>query len=116
MAEQTCIFCKIAAGEIPAGKVYEDERAVAFSDINPQAPTHALVIPRAHIASLNEAEESDAALLGHLLLVAARVAREAGHADSGFRTVINTNADAGQTVFHVHVHVLGGRRLTWPPG
>jgi histidine triad (HIT) family protein len=116
MAEQTCIFCKIAAGEIPAGKVYEDERAVAFSDINPQAPTHALVIPRAHIASLNEAEESDAALLGHLLLVAARVAREAGHADKGFRTVINTNADAGQTVFHVHVHVLGGRRLTWPPG
>ena len=116
MAEQTCIFCKIAAGEIPAAKVFEDERALAFSDINPQAPTHALVIPRAHIASLNEAEESDAALLGHLLLVAARVAREAGHAEGGFRTVINTGAGAGQTVFHVHVHVLGGRKLTWPPG
>ena len=113
---ENCIFCKIVAGEIPAAKVFEDERALAFSDINPQAPTHALVIPRAHIASLNEAEELDAALLGHLLLVAARVAREAGHADGGFRTVINTNADAGQTVFHVHVHVLGGRRLTWPPG
>ena len=116
MAERDCIFCKIVAGEIPAAKVFEDERALAFSDINPQAPTHALVIPRAHIASLNEAEESDAALLGHLLLVAARVAREAGHADGGFRTVINTGAGAGQTVFHVHVHVLGGRRLTWPPG
>ena len=116
MAEQNCIFCKIVAGEIPAAKVFEDERAVAFSDINPQAPTHALVIPRAHIASLNEAEESDEALLGHLLLVAARVARDAGHAEGGFRTVVNTNADAGQTVFHVHVHVLGGRRLTWPPG
>ena len=113
---ENCIFCKIVAGEIPAGKVYEDERAVAFSDINPQAPTHALVIPRAHIASLNEAEESDAALLGHLLLVAARVAREEGLAESGYRTVINTGAGAGQSVFHIHVHVLGGRRLSWPPG
>ena len=116
MAEQTCLFCKIVAGEIPAAKVYEDERALAFRDINPQAPTHALVIPRAHIASLNEAEESDEALLGHLLLVAARVARDAGHAEGGYRTVVNTNADAGQTVFHIHVHVLGGRRLSWPPG
>ena len=115
MAED-CIFCKIVAGEIPAGKVYEDERAVAFSDINPQAPTHALIIPRRHIASLSEAEEGDESLLGHLLLVAARVARAAGHAEGGFRTVINTGAGAGQTVFHVHVHVLGGRRLTWPPG
>ena len=113
---EDCIFCKIVAGEIPAAKVFEDERALAFSDINPQAPTHALVIPRAHIASLNEAEESDEALLGHLLAVAARVAREAGHAESGYRTVINTGAGAGQTVFHIHVHVLGGRALTWPPG
>ena len=111
-----CIFCKIVAGEIPAGKVYEDERAVAFRDINPQAPTHALVIPREHIASLKDADESHEALLGHLLLVAARVAREAGHAESGFRTVINNGAGAGQSVFHVHVHVLGGRALTWPPG
>ena len=116
MAEQNCIFCKIVAGEIPAAKIFEDESAVVFRDINPQAPTHALVIPREHVASLNEASADDAALLGHLLLVAARVAREEGHADSGYRTVINTNADAGQTVFHIHVHLLGGRRLTWPPG
>jgi histidine triad (HIT) family protein len=116
MAEQNCIFCKIVAGEIPAAKVFEDERAVVFRDINPQAPTHALVIPRRHVASLNEASEADESLLGHLLLVAARVAREEGRAESGYRTVINTNADAGQTVFHIHVHLLGGRRLTWPPG
>ena len=116
MAEQNCIFCKIVAGEIPAAKIFEDDRAVVFRDINPQAPTHALVIPRAHVASLDEAGEGEEALLGHLLLVAARVARDAGHAGGGYRTVINTNADAGQTVFHIHVHVLGGRRLTWPPG
>ena len=116
MAGDNCLFCKIAAGEIPASKIYEDERAVAFRDINPQAPTHALVIPRSHVASLNEASETDEALLGHLLLVAARVARDAGHAEAGYRTVINTGSDAGQTVFHVHVHVLGGRTLTWPPG
>ena len=116
MTEQTCLFCKIVAGAVPAAKLFEDDRAVAFGDINPQAPTHALVIPRAHVASLNEASAADEALLGHLLLVAARVAREAGHADGGFRTVINTGSGAGQTVFHVHVHVLGGRRLTWPPG
>jgi len=116
MAEQNCLFCKIVAGEIPAAKIYEDERAVVFRDINPQAPTHALVIPRRHVASLNEASEADEALLGHLLLAAARVARAEGHADGGYRTVINTGAGAGQTVFHVHVHVLGGRQLTWPPG
>ncbi len=116
MAGGDCIFCKIVAGEIPAAKVYEDERAVAFRDINPQAPTHALVIPRAHVASLNDASESDEALLGHLLLVAARVARDEGRAEAGYRTVVNTNADAGQTVFHLHVHVLAGRRLSWPPG
>jgi histidine triad (HIT) family protein len=116
MAEQNCLFCKIVAGEIPAAKIFEDERAVAFRDINPQAPTHALVIPRQHVASLNDAHETDEVLLGHLLLVAARVAREEGHADGGYRTVVNTGADAGQTVFHIHVHVLGGRRLTWPPG
>ena len=114
--EQDCIFCKIVSGAIPATLVYEDERAVAFRDINPQAPTHALVIPRAHIASLNEAGEADDALLGHLLLVAARVAREGGHAEGGYRTVVNTGPDAGQTVFHIHVHVLAGRTLTWPPG
>lgn len=114
--KEDCIFCKIVAGGIPAAKIYEDERAVAFRDINPQAPTHALVIPRTHVASLNEASETDEALLGHLLLVAARVARDEGHADGGYRTVINTGAGAGQTVFHIHVHLLGGRSLTWPPG
>ncbi|HYH87520.1 MAG TPA: histidine triad nucleotide-binding protein [Pyrinomonadaceae bacterium] len=113
--QQDCIFCKIVAGEIPAAKIFEDEYALAFRDINPQAPTHALVIPRAHIASLADASESDETLLGHLLRVAARVARDEGHAE-GFRTVVNTGADAGQTVFHLHVHVLGGRKLAWPPG
>ena len=116
MSEQSCLFCKIVAGAIPAAKVFEDERAVAFRDINPQAPTHALVIPRQHVASLKEADEGHEALLGHLLLVAARVARAEGLAESGYRTVINTGAGAGQTVFHVHVHLLGGRALTWPPG
>jgi histidine triad (HIT) family protein len=114
--EQDCIFCKIIAGAIPAAKVFEDERAVAFRDINPQAPTHALVIPRAHIASLSEASEEDESLLGHLLRVASRVAREEGYAEGGYRTVVNTGPDAGQTVFHIHVHVLAGRMLTWPPG
>ncbi len=116
MAEQTCIFCKIVAGEVPAAKVFEDDRAVAFRDINPQAPTHALVIPRSHIAALDAAAEADEALLGHLLRVAAQVAHSEGHAEGGFRTVINNGADAGQTVFHIHVHLLGGRALTWPPG
>jgi histidine triad (HIT) family protein len=113
---EDCIFCKIVAGEIPARKIFEDESALAFHDLNPQAPTHALVIPRAHIASLAEAGEADEALLGHLLRVAARVARDEGHAQQGYRTVINTGAHAGQTVFHIHVHVLGGRSLKWPPG
>jgi histidine triad (HIT) family protein len=114
--EQDCIFCKIVSGAIPAARVFEDDRAVAFRDINPHAPTHALVIPRAHIASLSEATEEDEALLGHLLRVAARVAHEEGHAEGGYRTVINTGADSGQSVFHIHVHVLAGRTLTWPPG
>ncbi len=114
--EHNCIFCQIVAGSIPATKIFEGERAIAFRDINPQAPTHALVIPRAHIASLSESEEGDEALLGHLLRVAARVAHEEGHAEGGYRTVVNTGPDAGQTVFHIHVHVLAGRTLTWPPG
>ena len=116
MPEQNCIFCRIVAGEIPADIVYTDEHTVAFRDVNPQAPTHLLVIPREHIESLNDAGRSDEQLLGHLLRVAARVANEAGHSESGYRTVINTGADGGQSVFHLHVHVLGGRPLTWPPG
>ena len=116
MAQQDCLFCKIVAGQIKAGVVYEDEHAVAFRDINPQAPVHVLVIPREHVASLNDAGQWDAARLGHLLHVAARVARAQGVEKGGYRTVINTGADAGQSVFHVHVHVLGGRHLSWPPG
>lgn len=111
-----CIFCKIVAGEIPAAEVYRDERAVAFEDLNPQAPTHVLVVPAKHIDSLAEADHGDADLLGHLLMVGQRIARERGIIDSGYRTVINTNEEAGQTVFHIHVHVLGGRPMAWPPG
>lgn len=110
-----CIFCKIIAGEIPSKKVLEDEHSFAFRDINPQAPTHILVIPRKHIASLDDASDADAPLLGHLLRVASRVARDEGLSD-GYRTAVNTGAGAGQTVFHLHLHVLGGRRLSWPPG
>ncbi|HYN85163.1 MAG TPA: histidine triad nucleotide-binding protein [Pyrinomonadaceae bacterium] len=112
-----CIFCKIVAGEIPAQVVYEDERAVAFRDINAQAPTHVLVIPRAHVASLAEASErGERELLGHVLDAAARVAAQEGLREGGYRTVINTGAGAGQSVFHLHAHVLGGRPLSWPPG
>lgn len=116
MAEQGCLFCRIVAGEIPADIVHQDERCVAFRDINPQAPVHVLVIPREHIDSLDDASQKDEALLGHLLRVAARVANEQDLSESGYRTVINTGAGVGQSVFHVHVHVLGGRAMTWPPG
>ena len=116
MAEQSCLFCRIIAGEIPADVVYQDERCLAFRDINPQAPVHVLVIPRDHIASLKEASSNDEATLGYLLLTATRIAEEQGLSASGFRTVINTGAGAGQSVFHIHAHVLGGRSLKWPPG
>jgi histidine triad (HIT) family protein len=109
-----CLFCRIIAGEIPAKIVAEDEGCLAFRDINPQAPLHVLVIPREHVASLNELTGGD--VLGNMHRMAARIARSEGYADSGYRTVINTNADAGQTVFHLHLHVLAGRRLGWPPG
>ena len=108
------IFGKIARGEIPAKVVYEDDRALAFHDVNPQAPTHILVIPRRPIEKLAAAEENDASLLGHLMLVARRVAADAGLED--FRLVVNNGSGAGQTVFHLHLHVLGGRPMTWPPG
>jgi histidine triad (HIT) family protein len=110
----TCLFCRIANREIPASIVAETEHCVAFRDINPQAPVHILVIPREHVPSLNQA--SDPALVGRLALFAAELAAKEGIAEGGYRTVINTNADAGQTVFHVHLHLLGGRRLGWPPG
>ena len=111
-----CLFCKIIAGEIPGTIVYQDERLVALKDINPQAATHVLVIPRRHIASLNDLAPADDGLVGEMVRRAAAIAREHGHADRGYRTVFNTNADAGQTVFHIHLHVLGGRRFGWPPG
>ena len=116
MAENSCLFCRILAGEIPAKIIYEDEQSVAFRDINPQAPVHALVIPRTHLASLDDAAAKDEAPLGHLLRAASRVAAQEGITDGGYRTVINTGAGAGQTVFHLHMHVLGGRPLGWPPG
>jgi len=109
-----CLFCKIAAGEIASGAVAQNDEFFAFRDINPQAPTHVLAIPRDHIATLNEAD--DAALIGRLVLFARDVARDEGLADDGWRLVINTNAGAGQTVFHVHAHILGGRAMRWPPG
>ncbi len=109
-----CLFCRVVAGEIPANVVASDERYVAFRDIEPQAPTHVLVIPRVHIASLDEAE--DAELLGGLFAFAREVARQSGVAESGYRAVVNTNADAQQTVPHLHVHIMGGRKFRWPPG
>lgn len=115
MSEPECLFCQIVAQEIPAELVHQDERAVVIRDLNPQAPTHLLVLPRAHLESLDDAAQKDEALLGHLLRVAARVANAAGLPD-GYRTVINNGAGAGQSVFHLHIHVLGGRSLGWPPG
>jgi histidine triad (HIT) family protein len=111
-----CLFCKLLAGQIPAAIVYEDDRVVAFRDINPQAPTHVLVIPRRHIATLNDLGPDDDGLVGELVRRAAAIARELGHADHGYRVVFNCNADAGQTVFHIHLHLVGGRKLGWPPG
>ena len=111
-----CLFCKIAAGEIPADIVYEDELAVAFKDINPQAPTHLLVIPKTHAGNLASLGEEQDALVGHLLRVCAEVAQAAGVADSGYRVVANVGAAAGESVPHLHFHVLGGRALQWPPG
>jgi histidine triad (HIT) family protein len=116
MAEQDCTFCRLVAGEIATDILYSDERAVAFRDINPQAPVHALVIPREHLDSLDDASGRDEGVLGHLLRVAARVANAEGLSESGYRTVINTGAGAGQSVFHLHLHVIGGRPLGWPPG
>jgi histidine triad (HIT) family protein len=111
-----CLFCRIVAGEIPASKVYEDERIVAFNDINPQAPMHVLVVPRAHVATLNDLAQEHDGLVGEMVRRGAAIAAERGYAARGFRTVFNCNAEAGQTVFHVHLHVLGGRSMTWPPG
>jgi histidine triad (HIT) family protein len=111
-----CVFCRIVAGTLPATRVFEDDRCLAFRDLHPAAPTHVLVVPRRHVATMNDFAEADEALLGHLLRTGAEVARTLGLAGSGYRLVLNTNGDGGQTVFHVHLHVLGGRALHWPPG
>ena len=110
----SCIFCKIAAGEIPAAVVKRGEGMLAFKDLNPQAPSHVLVIPTTHVGTLNDAKDS--ALLGKLMTFARDVAQDAGIATRGYRVVVNTNPDGGQTVFHLHLHVLGGRPMEWPPG
>jgi histidine triad (HIT) family protein len=111
-----CLFCKIIAGEIPADIIYESDTAVAFRDINPQAPTHVLVIPRQHIATINDIEPDDAAIVGGLFTAAKDIAAAEGIAEDGYRTVMNCNEGAGQSVFHIHLHVLGGRPFGWPPG
>ena len=111
----TCLFCQIANREVPAKILFEDDESVAFEDINPKAPIHILIIPRRHLATLLAAGEADAQLLGHLLLVANGIARQQGIADRGFRLVLNCNSEGGQAVFHLHLHLLGGRPLRWHP-
>jgi len=111
-----CLFCKIIAGEIPAKKIYEDDHVFAFEDINPQAPVHYLIIPKQHIATINDLDSSHEALLGKMYLAAQQLAEQSGIAEDGYRAVMNCGAAAGQTVFHIHLHLLGGRPLSWPPG
>ncbi|MCX7626505.1 MAG: histidine triad nucleotide-binding protein [Candidatus Sumerlaeaceae bacterium] len=111
-----CLFCSIIEGKIPAQKVYEDDNCIAFRDIKPQAPTHILIVPRKHIPTLNDLVPDDAALVGRLFLAAKQIAASEGVAEAGYRTVFNCNAAAGQAVFHLHLHLLGGRNLGWPPG
>ncbi|MBK6725496.1 MAG: histidine triad nucleotide-binding protein [Acidobacteria bacterium] len=113
---EDCIFCKIADGRIPSTFVYEDDVCVAFNDLAPQSPTHILIIPRQHIDSVDKAKATDKGTLGHLMFTAAGIARERGFAEDGYRLVINTNSDGGQTVFHLHVHLLAGRQFVFPPG
>jgi len=111
-----CLFCRIIKREVPASIVYEDDNVLAFKDINPQAPVHILVVPKRHISTLNDLQPGDDAIVGEVVRRAAAIAADSGVAAGGFRTVFNTNRDAGQTVFHIHLHLLGGRSLEWPPG
>ena len=111
-----CLFCKMVSGVIPCDKVHENENVLAFRDIDPKAPTHILIIPKKHITTLNEINKSDQDLLGELLLTAKKIAKDEGINTSGYRTVFNCNSDGGQTIFHIHMHLLGGRPMAWPPG
>ena len=111
-----CLFCKMVSGEIKPDTVYEDEEILAFNDINPQAPMHVLVIPKKHIATLNDTEESDSRVLGTLSRVAASIAAKSGFAEEGYRVIMNCNQAGGQAVYHIHLHLLAGRQMTWPPG
>jgi histidine triad (HIT) family protein len=116
MSNPDCLYCKIATGDIDADIVHQTDQVVAFRDLNPQAPTHILVIPRAHIATINDIAEADAEVIGQLFVAAKEIAAQEGFAEPGYRVVMNCNAGAGQTVFHVHLHLLGGRQFSWPPG
>jgi len=111
-----CLFCKIIAGQIPGAIVHQDDTLVAFKDINPQAPLHVLIVPRRHIPSLNDLSPEDDGLVGSMFRTAAALAKQGGYHERGYRTVLNTNREAGQTVFHIHLHLLAGRALSWPPG
>jgi histidine triad (HIT) family protein len=116
MSSENCLFCKIVAGDIPAEIIYESESAIGFRDVNPQAPTHVLIIPREHIATINDLDAGHEMTVGKLYLAAKAIAADEGLADDGYRVVMNCNEAAGQTVFHIHLHLLGGRSLAWPPG
>jgi len=111
-----CIFCKMVAGEIKPDTVYEDDNVMAFRDINPQAPLHVLIVPKEHISTINDLDEDHATLVGKLFLAAKQVARQEGMSERGYRAVMNCNEEAGQSVFHIHLHVLAGRTMRWPPG
>jgi histidine triad (HIT) family protein len=116
MTDSDCLFCKIATGEINADVVFESDDVIGFRDINPQAPTHAVIIPKRHISTINDLTDHDAETVGLLYLAARDIAKQEGFADAGYRVVMNCNAAAGQTVFHIHLHLLGGRNFAWPPG
>ena len=111
-----CIFCKIIGGEIPSNAIYEDDNVFAFEDLNPQAPLHVLIIPKQHIATINDLDKDNADVIGKLYLAAKKIAADAGYSDDGYRVVMNCGESAGQTVFHIHLHLLAGRSLSWPPG